>query len=128
MITRELFEQDLELHRYAATPQEQTPRFDWGNLAQSSPDFPSARLFVDVDGEKANINASEIAEMVGKAVTDLALARNQENIFSSENQQFVAAISSSVSRDIVNLLQREDETSPVVLSPVELRALSLIHI
>ena len=123
MITRELFEQDLELHRYAATPQEQKPRFDWGELTESSTEFPSSRLFLNINGEKANFNIAEIAEMVGKAVTDLALSRNQDNIFSAENQQLVMAISNSVSRDIVNRLQREDDSAPMVLSRAELTTL-----
>ncbi|MDF1812119.1 MAG: ribonucleoside-diphosphate reductase subunit alpha [Verrucomicrobiales bacterium] len=123
MITREYIEQDLELHRYAATPQEMKPRFEWGELAGENPDLPLSRLFVDVDGERADFNISEIAEMVGKAVTDLALSRKQDNIFSLENQQLVAAISSSVSMDIINRLKNEESTAAIVLSKIELTTL-----
>lgn len=123
MITREYIEQDLELHRYAATPQDMKPRFEWGGLAAQNPEMPTSRLFVDVDGERVDFNIAEIAEMVGKAVTDLALSRNQDNIFSPENQQLVTAISSSVCTDIINRLQNEEATAAIVLSKIELTSL-----
>ncbi len=120
MITRENIEQDLELHRYAATPQEMKPRFEWGGLAVMNSEIPSARLFVEVEGGRVNFNIAEIAEMVGKAVTDLALSRNQDNIFSFENQKLVTAISSSVAKDIINRLNNEESSASIVLSKVEL--------
>ncbi len=124
MITREFIEQDLELHRFAATPQENKPRFDWAELAGVSPQIPEARLLVDVNGEQADFNLSEIAEMVGKAVTDLALARKQENeIFSAENKELVATISQAVSQDIISRLQMENVSGTVVLSRTELTSL-----
>jgi ribonucleoside-diphosphate reductase alpha chain len=106
MITREFIEQERELHRYASTPEEQKPRFQWAELAQA-----------------ASLNVSEIAEMVGKAVTDLALSRNQDNIFTEENRELVAGISKAVSRDIINRLQNEDSSAALVLSRAELTSL-----
>lgn len=123
MITREFIEQERELHRYAATPEEQKPRFQWAELAQASPEFPSSRLYVDANGERASLDVSEIAEMVGKAVTDLALSRNQDNIFTEENRELVAGISKAVSRDIINRLQNEDSSAALVLSKAELTSL-----
>ena len=124
MITREFIEQDLELQRYAKTPQEMKPRFEWGELTTAQrPELPSSRFFVDVNGERAEFNVAEVAEMVGKAVTDLALARNQENIFSRENQQLVKAISDAVTKDVLNRMHSEDSSAAIVLTPSELISL-----
>ena len=43
MITRHLIEQDLELHRAAAMPQEMKPRFNWSDMA-SDHSAPASRI------------------------------------------------------------------------------------
>ena len=35
MITRDFIEQDMQLQRYAATPQEKKPRYNWSELAEA---------------------------------------------------------------------------------------------
>ena len=123
MITRELTEQDLELHRFAATPQDMKPRFNWKDLASPNHGIPSSRLYVEINGKHADFEISEIAEMVGKAVTDLALARKQEHIFTNENQQLVAAISSAVASDVMTRIGNEESTASIVLTQSELTSL-----
>ena len=53
MITRRLIEQDLELQRCAAPPQEMKPRFDWSDMATSH-QGPSARIMVQVGNEQSD--------------------------------------------------------------------------
>ena len=101
MITRNFVEEDLELQRYAATPKENKPRFEWAEVAGGLADDSTNCLQVNVGGQTRDFDIAEIAETVGNALTDLALSRNEENIFSDENRQLVAGIAKSVARDLV---------------------------
>src|SRR5690606_36241138 len=92
MITRHLIEQDRELHRAAATPQEMKPRFDWSEIANKSQIAPNTRIVVRADEEESELSIEKIAEIVGRAVTDLALARKQDDIYNESNRQLVAII------------------------------------
>ena len=105
MITRNFVEEDLELQRYAATPKENKPRFEWGEVAGDLNDEAANRLKVRVGDQTRDFDIAEIAETVGNALTDLALSRNEENIFSDENRQLVAGIAQSVARDVFQKLE-----------------------
>ena len=105
MITRNFVEQDLELQRYAATPQEKKPRFEWRDVTDNLDGDAANRLQVRVGGQTRDFDIAEIAETVGNALTDLALSRNEENIFSDKNRELVAGIAQSVARDLYQRLE-----------------------
>ena len=119
MITRRLIEQDLELQRCAATPQEMKPRFDWSDMATSH-QGPSARIMVQVGNEQSDLSIAKIAETVGKAVTDLALSRKQDDIFNDTNRLLVANIVKSVTEILTTKAESEDTDGTVLLSATEL--------
>ncbi len=119
MITRRLIEQDLELQRCAATPQEMKPRFDWSDMATSH-QGPSARIIVQVGNEQSDLSIAKIAETVGKAVTDLALSRKQDDIFNDTNRLLVANIVKSVTEILTTKAESEDTDGTVLLSATEL--------
>lgn len=108
MITRNFVEEDLELQRYAATPQEKKPRFEWGEFEGDLDDDAVNRLQVKVGDQTRDFDIAEIAETVGNALTDLALSRNEEDIFSDENRQLVAGIAHSVARDVFRKLEGKE--------------------
>ncbi|MEO0414475.1 MAG: ATP cone domain-containing protein, partial [Verrucomicrobiota bacterium] len=121
MIDREFIEQDMELQRYAATPQEMKPRFNWCDVAPSSDkDITNGKLFIEVAGKKTSFSVAEVAETVGKAVTDLALARNEEEIFTEANRQLVSAISRQVTSDLVKRLSDQTSDEQVIVNAGEL--------
>ncbi len=113
MITRHLIEQDRELHRAAATPQEMKPRFNWSDMASNHP-APSSRIVVRADDEESELSIEKIAETVGRAVTDLALSRKQDDIFTESNRQLVANIVRSVA-DVLSKKANTEEADGVVL-------------
>ncbi len=118
MITRNFVEEDLELQRFAATPKEKKPRFEWGGVAGDLDNEAANRLQVKVGGQTRDFDIAEIAETVGNALTDLALSRNEENIFNDENRQLVAGIAQSVARDVFQKL--EGKEGPHVASAEEM--------
>ncbi len=122
MITREFIEQDMELQRCAATPQEMKPRFNWRDMASTSQEIPPSRIYVQAGESQSDFSVEEIAETVGKALTDLALSRNQDEseIFTDTNRQLVTTISKAVTKTLVEKVDAEDVEGPVVLSQQEL--------
>ncbi|NLT69666.1 MAG: ribonucleoside-diphosphate reductase subunit alpha [Verrucomicrobiaceae bacterium] len=119
MITRRLIEQDLELQRCAATPQEMKPRFNWSDMATNH-ESPSTRIMVQVGNEQSDLSIAKIAETVGKAVTDLALSRKQDDIFNDSNRQLVANIVKSVTESLTAKADTEETDGTVLLSAAEL--------
>ncbi len=100
MITRDFVEQDRLLQRYAATPQDKKPRYNWSELISLSNEEEQPSLQVRVGEQTRAFDIAEIADTIGSAVTDLALSRNQEDIFSEENQRLVANIATAVAREL----------------------------
>jgi len=119
MITRRLIEQDLELQRCAATPQDMKPRFNWSDMATSH-QGPSTRIMVQVGNEQSDLSIAKIAETVGRAVTDLALSRKQDDIFNDTNRQLVANIVKSVTEILTTKANNEETDGTVLLSAAEL--------
>ncbi len=118
MITRDFVEQDRLLQRYAATPQDKKPRYNWADLLSSSEDDEILSLQVRVGEQTRAFDIAEIADTIGNAVTDLALSRNQEDIFSPENQQLVASIAGAVARELKDKAESGDSSG--VLSADEI--------
>ncbi|MEM1440810.1 MAG: ribonucleoside-diphosphate reductase subunit alpha [Verrucomicrobiota bacterium] len=119
MITRNFIEEDIELQRCAATPEDLKPRFNWSDVTEPSEPLAS-RIQVQVGDEQSELSIARIAETVGKAVTDLALSRKQDDIYNDSNRQLVANIVSVVSEMLQSKVQGEDSDSPVLLSAQEL--------
>ncbi|MBL9154010.1 MAG: ribonucleoside-diphosphate reductase subunit alpha [Verrucomicrobiales bacterium] len=114
MITRDFIEQDRLLQRYAATPQDKKPHYNWAEVTRGSQFNGETPLQVRVGGQTRPFDIAEIADTVGNAVTDLALSRNQEDIFSETNQQLVASIAETVAKELKEKSARSAESDAVL--------------
>jgi ribonucleoside-diphosphate reductase alpha chain len=95
MIQKISFEQDLELKRFASTPKDKKPSYDWRSVvAESRP--PRPEIKVSLAAGECDFNLAEIADTIGAALTDLLLSRQEEAIFTAPNQKFVANIAEHV--------------------------------
>jgi len=95
MIQNISFEEDLELKRFAHTPKEEKPRFDWRRVV--SPESLGQRdIKVRTDGREYDFDLAEIADTIGEALTDLLLSRREEEIFTDRNREFVASVAHRV--------------------------------
>ncbi|MFT5465608.1 MAG: ribonucleoside-diphosphate reductase alpha chain [Verrucomicrobiales bacterium] len=101
MIGRTFFEEDQALKRFAAEPPERKPSFDWG--PETAPEQAGAnnRLFVENGSEHRNLKPAEIAGLVGSALTDLLLSRNEKEIFTDQNRSLVSDVSKSVVQQLL---------------------------
>lgn len=118
MITRDFVEQDRLLQRYAATPQDKKPRYNWSELINVAEDDAQPALQVRVGEQTRAFDIAEIADTVGNAVTDLALSRNQEDIFSRENQQLVASIAAAVAKELSDKASMGDSSGVLTADEV----------
>ncbi len=122
MIARNYIEQDIELQRCAETPQDMKPRFNWSEITNAS-ELQTSRIRVQVGNEQSDLSIAKIAETVGKAVTDLALSRKQDDIFNETNQQLVANIVTAVTNMLTTKVSGEDADAPVLLTGEELSSI-----
>ena len=81
MIGRNFVEEDFELKRYAHTPKDSKPRFDWRGVTPNA-DAPLRDFKVRVGDTTQDFDLAEIAETIGDALTDLHLSRKQDEILS----------------------------------------------
>ena len=97
MIQKISFEEDLKLKRFVSTPKDKKPRFDWAAVVAES-SFQQPEVKVEIKGNERDFDLAEIADTVGEALTDLLLSRQEEDIFTDVNQQFVASVAESVAK------------------------------
>ena len=108
MIQKISFEEDLELKRYASTPKDKKPRFDWRGVIGKDM-FQRPEIKVEAAGIERDFDLAEIADTIGAALTDLLLSRQEEEIFTDRNQQFVATVAESVGRVLAEQIEQGRE-------------------
>jgi ribonucleoside-diphosphate reductase alpha chain len=81
------FREDIALKNAVRSPSGAKPRFNW---RESLPTVAG--------GAADGLDAAKIADIIGAALTDLLVARQEQDIFTESNRQFVAAVASDVVR------------------------------
>jgi len=109
MYQKTSFDQDLVLKRFAETPEEQKPRFDWRNLGEGS-DIEQPEINVCCGPDERRINVSDVAQTIGAALTDLLLSRQESDIYNEENKQFVLEIARDVLTVVATQANENDGT------------------
>jgi ribonucleoside-diphosphate reductase alpha chain len=108
MISRSLYQEDLALKRLVTTPKDQKPSYRW--MDDSSQETAESQpLKVKVKGEQRDFDLQEIAATIGNALTDLMLARKQDDIFNEENRRQVKLFSMLVAQEL-NQRTKQAET------------------
>jgi ribonucleoside-diphosphate reductase alpha chain len=90
-----LLDEEKKLKALAILPNEQKQTFLWSALVASIPPVTSP-IKVAADGGIYDLNPGEIADTIGTAVADLAIARGQTEIYNSENKNLVQTITLAV--------------------------------
>ena len=103
---------DLALKRTVHTPVDQKPHYAWRDvLASESISVPPVILLCPHGEERFDI--SEVADTLGKALTNVCLARGEKDIFNDANREWVARICREVT---VNLAALARSSTPLRLS------------
>lgn len=112
-------EEDLELKRYVATPKDKKPRFDWAaTVTENHLQRPEIKVEA-ADGEY-DFDLAKIAETIGEALTDLLLARQEDEIFTDVNQKFVASVAENVGQVLAASIE---QGNPLKLSSHDIHLL-----
>ncbi|MEO0510920.1 MAG: ribonucleoside-diphosphate reductase subunit alpha [Verrucomicrobiota bacterium] len=107
MIQKISFEEDIELKRYATTPKNKKPRFDWATvLGEDRLQRPDIKI--EADGSERDFDLAEIADTIGNALADLLLSRQEqeEEIFNEVNRRFVASVAESVGEVLAKQIEQ----------------------
>ena len=111
MIGKNHVEEDLKLKVLTrSTRPESKPRFNW---ADDTVLPPQASYIPALDGgQQKTFSAGDIATIIGEALTDLMLSRQEEDIFSDKNRRLVGQIAQAVSGEIA-VKSSDGESAPV---------------
>ncbi|HRE80151.1 MAG TPA: ribonucleoside-diphosphate reductase subunit alpha [Opitutaceae bacterium] len=103
---------DLALKRTVHAPVEQKPHFAWRDiLANESLSVPEIILLCPHGEER--FDASEVADTLGKSLTNVLLARGEKDIFTPSNRAWVVAI---VRELVATLVTQSRRQSPLKLT------------
>jgi len=116
MIRHQPLDEDLALKRFAQTPDDQKPRFNWrevvGDATLTQPD-----VMVVAEGVARHFDLAEIADTIGSALTDWLLSRQVQDIYTDQNRALVSEVAKEVGEEIVT---RWAENKDRVLSQGEI--------
>ncbi len=94
------FEEDRVLEKISETPREQKPSFDWaGALGDNRFEVPKVRI--DDGAGDRDFEIAEVAEVIGEALTDLMISREEEDIYTEKNRELVVESTRSVADRLV---------------------------
>ncbi len=103
---------DLALKRTVHTPVEQKPHYAWRDvLAGETIALPPVVLLCPHGEERFNL--SEVADTLGKALTNVHLAKGEKDIFTDANRAWVARICREI---VANLAELARNQNPLRLS------------
>jgi ribonucleoside-diphosphate reductase alpha chain len=98
---------DLALKRTVHTPVEQKPHYAWRDiLSNETIELPPVILLCPHGEERFAL--SEVADTLGKALTNVSLSRGEKDIFTDANRAWVAGICREVAANLRELGRRQN--------------------
>jgi len=117
-----IFEEDKLLVQAAETPRENKPRFDWANALDDNPfEIPKVRI-TDGAGDR-DFHIAEVAEVIGEALTNLMISREENDIYTPKNRELVVESARIVADRLIERMAEEEEGGAPRLSFDELHRL-----
>src|SRR3954468_5004629 len=104
--------QDLALKKLSATPPDQKPNYNWRDiLGGEDVAVPEIQVLCPHGEERFDLN--EVADTVGRSLTNLLLSKGEKDIFNDKNQRFVAGVTREVAS---HLTKKALERGPIRVS------------
>src|SRR5687767_5484052 len=97
---------DLALKRTVHTPVEQKPHYAWRDVLNGESIELPAIVLLCPHGEERFVLA-EVADTLGKALTNVHLAKGEKDIFTDANRAWVANICREVASNLRNLARKQ---------------------
>ena len=106
------FQEDQALKRLTNTADTEKPRFNWREtIGQESTDTQQPSIKIIIDGVPQDFDLAEVADTIGNALTNLLLSREEEDIFTDKNRDFVAAVAREAGRLLCCQAQGQAEST-----------------
>ncbi len=103
---------DLALKRAVHIPVEQKPHYAWRDILAGE-DIPLPAIVLLCPHGEERFALAEVADTLGKALTNVCLARGEKEIFTAANRAWVVAICRELAGNLTDLAQ---ERSPLRLT------------
>ncbi|MEO7599357.1 MAG: ATP cone domain-containing protein, partial [Opitutus sp.] len=103
---------DLALKRTVHTPLDQKPHYAWRDVLAAEPIVIPSVILLCPHGEE-RFDIAEVADTLGKALTNVCLARGEKDIFNDANRAWVARICREVAGNLETLAR---SSTPLRLS------------
>ena len=114
-----IFDEDKLLVKAAGTPSENKPRFDWAQgLGDNRFEVPKVRI-TDGAGDR-DFHIAEVAEVIGEALTNLMISREENEIYTPKNRELVVESARIVADRLIERMAEEEEGGAPRLSFDEL--------
>ena len=102
-----IFEEDKLLVKAAETPSENKPRFDWADaLDDNRFEIPKVRI-TDGAGDR-DFHIAEVAEVIGEALTNLMISREENEIYTAKNRELVVESARIVADRLIERMAEEE--------------------
>ena len=120
MISRDFFEEDIALKKYASTPDAEKPRYNWSEATAQAGRHSSetSRISVSARDGHRELDPAEIADALGTALTSLLLSRSENDIFTEQNQKLVADVAHTVAEEVLGRVDEGGDSSVVTQEEV----------
>ncbi len=121
MNPRSLVQEDLRLKRFIRGTSSEKPRFNWADTAP-----PAAVRANQVQVQNGTgpqpVDLAYVADLIGNALTDLLLAREEQDIFNDQNRRRVSVMAHAVHSELEKRASGDSplESSTPVISEEEL--------
>ena len=114
-----IFDEDKLLVKAAGRPSESKPRFDWAKgLGDNRFEVPKVRI-TDGAGDR-DFHIAEVAEVIGEALTNLMISREENEIYTPKNRELVVESARIVADRLIERMAEEEEGGAPRLSFDEL--------
>ncbi|MAK47580.1 MAG: ribonucleoside-diphosphate reductase subunit alpha [Opitutae bacterium] len=103
-----IFEEDRMLTKVVETPNDKKPRFNWAEALETNRfEVPKVRI-MDGAGDR-DFHIAEVAEVIGEALTNLMISREENEIYTPKNRELVAESARIVADRLIERMAEEDE-------------------
>jgi ribonucleoside-diphosphate reductase alpha chain len=110
-------QQDIALKRFTSAPLDQKPQFEWSKALEGSSETDIGTITLRSPQGETPYELSDVANKIGGALTDLLLSREETDVFTNENIEFVRKVTIQA---LNKIRQRRSGTSGGAVSYYEL--------
>jgi ribonucleoside-diphosphate reductase alpha chain len=98
---------DLALKRTVHTPVEQKPHYAWRDVLVAD-DIPVPPVILLCPHGEEKFDLAEVADTLGKALTNVSLAKGEKDIFNDANRAWLARICREVAANLTELARNQN--------------------